>query len=338
MYHEMTKNMGANLDSSSFYSLDPERVLFAAESLGYFPTGELTQLNSYENRVFDIALETNDPRLQRDSHIIAKFYRPHRWSNEGILEEHDFLADLQDEGVKAVAPLKNKDDYTLFHLKDLRFTFFPKVLGRMPQELLEQDLVKVGRLLARVHNVGAKRIAEHRPVLDDNYFGGWPALEWLESWVAQEVSHRYFEAAEYILEYLGSQMNHSEFIRIHGDCHRGNLLQSGSGEFFLVDFDDCMSGPVIQDFWMLLSGDKESFDKERELLLTGYEELRSFPHHQWDLIPALRGLRIISYAAWIAKRWKDPSFPRLFPEFNTYRYWAEETEALEKIAWELDRS
>jgi Ser/Thr protein kinase RdoA (MazF antagonist) len=131
---------------------------------------------------------------------------------------------------------------------------------------------------------------------------------------------------------LDDLLIYQEFIRIHGDCHKGNLLHNGQ-QFFLVDFDDFCTGPVIQDFWMLLSGDGEEAEREREEILQGYEELREFPHHQWEWVPFLRGLRIISYAGWIAKRWEDPSFPRLFPEFNTYSYWAEEVEALEKIAW-----
>ena len=202
----------------------------------------------------------------------------------------------------------------------------------MPQEFLGDDYRKVGRLMAQVHNVGARKPAPHRPTLDTSYYGGWDTLDNLQDWITPELRGRYNVAAEEILYSIDDHFDPSEFIRIHGDCHKGNLLNNGT-QFFLVDFDDFVNGPVVQDFWMLLSGDKETFDQEKELIISGYEELREVPDHQWAWVPWLRGLRIISYAGWIAKRWEDPSFPRLFPEYNTYRYWAEEVEALEKIAW-----
>jgi len=314
---------------SSFYNLDPEKVLQAAENEGFEVTGEFSQLNSYENRVFDIHLETI---VENNTSVIAKFYRPNRWSKEAILEEHEFLWDLKNESIPAVAPLKLKSGGTLSEQYGMYAAFFPKVRGRMPQEFLGEELFQVGRLLAQVHNVGARREAPHRPVMDTSYYGGWPTLESLQSWIAPEVRGRYNRAAEIILETLDEILDPREFIRIHGDCHKGNLLHNGR-QFFLVDFDDFCTGPVIQDFWMLLSGDGEEARAEQEKIIAGYEELREFPDHQWGWVPWLRGLRIISYAGWIAKRWEDPSFPRLFPEFNTYRYWAEEVEALEKIAW-----
>lgn len=314
---------------SSFYNLDPEKVLQSAEAQGFLTTGEFSQLNSYENRVFDIRLE--EPIDGHES-IIAKFYRPNRWSKECILEEHQFLQDLKNEQIPAVAPLKLRNGLTLSEEHGLFVTFFPKVRGRMPQEFLDQELFQIGRLMAQVHNQGALRKAPNRPTLDTSYYGGWPTLDFLQSWIAPELRARYNEAAELILQNLDDLLDPSEFIRIHGDCHKGNLLHNGK-QFFLVDFDDFCTGPVIQDFWMLLSGEGEEGEQERELIISGYEELREFPHHQWEWVPWMRGLRIISYAGWIAKRWEDPSFPRLFPEFNTYRYWAEEVEALEKIAW-----
>jgi Ser/Thr protein kinase RdoA (MazF antagonist) len=314
---------------SSFYNLDPEKVLQAAENEGFLTTGEFSQLNSYENRVFDIRLEQS---FENHHNIIAKFYRPNRWSKESIQEEHQFLLDLQQENIPAVAPITLKSSQTLSEQYGMYVAFFPKVRGRMPQEFIGDELQQVGRLMAQVHNVGARRPAPHRPVLDTTYYGGWPTLEFLQSWIAPEIKNRYNDAAEVILNKLDQILNHKEFIRIHGDCHKGNLLHNGK-QFFLVDFDDFCTGPVIQDFWMLLSGEGEEGQREREEIITGYEELREFPYHQWSWVPWLRGLRIISYAGWIAKRWEDPSFPRLFPEFNTYRYWAEEVEALEKIAW-----
>lgn len=320
--------------SSSFFSLDPAKVLLAAESAGFYPTGEFTQLNSYENRVFDIKLEEG-LKNNLGCNVIAKFYRPQRWSKAAILEEHEFLLSLQAEGIPAIAPLIQNHDSTLLEVDDMFVAFFPKVLGRMPQEFLAGELQKVGRLMAQVHNIGARKDAPHRPVLDTSYYGGWYTLDFLQDWITPELRERYTIAAEDILYAIDDLFDPSEFIRIHGDCHKGNLLNNGK-QFFLVDFDDFVNGPVIQDFWMLLSGDADSLGEEKRQIIEGYEELREFPDHQWSWVPLLRGLRIISYAGWIAKRWQDPSFPRLFPEFNTFRYWAEEVEAIEKIAWQIN--
>ncbi len=311
-----------------FYNLDPDSVLKSTEAAGYEPTGEFTQLNSYENRVFDIRLENGDA-------VIAKYYRPNRWSKESVLEEHEFLLDLKNEGIHAVAPLTQANGQTLSQFEGMNLAFFPKIRGRMPQEFINDELTRVGRLMARVHNVGAQKDALNRPILDSSYYGGWQTLNFLQSWIAPEVRNRYNEAAELILDCIDGYFDPNDFIRIHGDCHKGNLLNNGQ-EFFLVDFDDFLIGPVIQDFWMLLSGDEDQVSDERDLIIRGYEELREFPDNQWKWIPLLRGLRIISYAGWIAKRWEDPSFPRLFPEFNSYTYWAEEVEALEKIAWKIN--
>jgi Ser/Thr protein kinase RdoA (MazF antagonist) len=320
--------------NASFYSLEPEKVLQAAENVGLYPTGEFTQLNSYENRVFDIKLEEPCMPGALNKNVIAKFYRPNRWNKEAIMEEHEFLLSLQAEGIPAVAPLILGHDQTVAEVDGMFVSFFPKVLGRMPQEFLDGELKKVGRLMAQVHNIGARKPAPHRPTLDTSYYGGWETLDHLQDWITPELRERYTVASEDILFAIEESFNPSEFIRIHGDCHKGNLLNNGQ-QFFLVDFDDFVNGPVVQDFWMLLSGDADMLDEEKSQILAGYEELREFPDEQWAWIPLLRGLRIISYAGWIAKRWQDPSFPRLFPEFNTYTYWAEEVEAIERIAWQI---
>lgn len=320
--------------NSSFYNLEPEKVLLSAERAGFYPTGEFTQLNSYENRVFDIRLEDPISSDALSKNVIAKFYRPDRWSKKSILEEHEFLLSLQAEGIPAVAPLILPNHSTVEENSGMFISYFPKVLGRMPQEFLPGELKQVGRLMAQVHNVGARKTAHQRPTMDSSFPGGWDTLDLLQDWITPELRGRYTIAAEDILYALEDELDPSEFIRIHGDCHRGNLLNNGK-QFFLVDFDDFVNGPVVQDFWMLLSGDSDMLEAEKSEIITGYEELREFPDHQWSWIPLLRGLRIISYAGWIAKRWSDPSFPRIFPEYNTYSYWAEEVEAIERIAWQL---
>lgn len=307
-------------------------VLSATEDAGFRPTGEFTQLNSYENRVFDIRLEKDSAPFDR---LIAKFYRPNRWSRAAIQEEHDFLFDLQREGVPVIAPVIQKNKQSLNSLEGMHVAFFPKFMGRMPEEFLEKDLYQVGRRLAQIHNVGARKDFLHRPVLGETPYSIWDNLDLLSDWVAPEVWPRYETAAVDILEKYELHIHSQNFLRIHGDCHRGNLLAKqlagNEREFFFVDFDDSAMGPEIQDFWMLLSGVDSA--SEKDLILSGYEELREFPHQQWKWIPILRGLRIISYSSWIARRWSDPSFPRLFPQFESFTFWAEETEAIEKIAW-----
>lgn len=326
--------MNAPKDLNQFYNLTPDMVMAGVEAAGFQPTGSYLQLNSYENRVFDVRLESGSA-LER---VIVKYYRPERWSRAAILEEHFFLEELNLQGIPAVAPLKQSNQETLSAYGGMNLAVFPKALGRMPQEFSLGDLNQVGRLLARLHNVGEQHEARSRPVLDIETYG-WPALEILTDWVAPEVWSRYQKAAEKILEYLEEHLDEDQYFRVHGDCHRGNLLQQdtrdGERGFFFVDFDDFCTGPAAQDFWMLLSGDPQTSDEEQAALLTGYEELRHFPQEQKRLFTPLRGLRIIHYAAWIARRWTDPSFPHLFPDYETYSYWAEETEALEKIAWGL---
>lgn len=319
--------------NQSFFRLHPDKVLSSIEDEGYITTGEFYQLNSYENRVFDILLEEGTHKLH-NNHVIAKFYRPNRWSLEAIKEEHQFLFELKEQDIPVVAPIKFRDGASIAISDDMYFCLFPKTLGRMPQEFLADQLYTIGRLLAQLHNVGSKKNFIHRPTMGDEKHLGWIALDLLKNWVADELWTRYEEAGDQILDFLDEYLDPMQFLRIHGDAHKGNLL-SNDEHFFMVDFDDTINGPAVQDFWMLLSGDTNESQYEIEQILKGYEELRLFNDNELKLIPALRGLRILSYAAWIAARWKDPSFPKIFPEFNTYNYWAEETEALERIAWTL---
>jgi len=316
---------------SNFFSLSPDAVMTAVEKSGYLTTGEFYQLNSYENRVFDIKLEKDHEGL-KTRNVIAKFYRPQRWSREALGEEHGFLYELLDNDVPVVAPLKFASGSSIETLPGgIFYSLFPKTLGRMPQEFIGNELETVGRLLARLHNVGAQSEFRARPTMGTASHLGWNSLTVLKKWVTPELWTRYHGACQKILGALDDMLEPRNFLRIHGDCHKGNIL-SNDRNFFFVDFDDAINGPAVQDFWMLLSGDGDS---ELDQLLSGYTELRDFDESELDLIPALRGLRIFSYAAWIANRWEDPSFPRLFPTFNSYVYWAEEVEALEKVAWNL---
>jgi Ser/Thr protein kinase RdoA (MazF antagonist) len=317
--------------NSDFDRLQPQVILEAIEAAGFRTTGEYTQLNSYENRVFDARLEITSAAPDPVDRVIAKFYRPRRWSREAIGDEHRFLADLQREGIPAIAPLPLKNGATTLDFEGYILALFPKVVGRMPDEFLPGQLRQVGRTLARIHNVGARHPAKHRPVMDAKTYG-WAALERLERYVYPELWRRYEEACIEILDYLEDTLEPSTYIRIHGDCHKGNLLHNGR-EFFFVDFDDFCNGPVVQDFWMLLSGsleEDEASDEQNEIC-DGYEELREIPD-EWHLFEPLRGLRIINYAGWIAQRWNDPFFRRIFPDFTSYNYWADELNRLTRIA------
>ncbi len=313
------------LDSDLFYNLDPNLILFSAEKNGYAVTGELIQLNSYENRVFEI-------RLEDKNSIIAKYYRPNRWSAETILDEHEFTAELKRESLEVAEALVLKNGSTLDQVQNINYAFFNKVRGRLVQEFRPEHYRKLGRWIARLHNIGRRKEAAHRAYLGPSEDHKWEALEQLIKTISPEVRGRYEEAAFQIFETLDEKLLDVSFIRTHGDLHRGNILEAADESFVVVDFDDMINGPIIQDFWMLLPSAETEGSIEYENLVAGYSELSQFPQEQLELIPWLRGYRIINYAMWIKNRWKDPSFPKLFPDFGSYSYWAEETESLEKIA------
>ncbi|MCM2323692.1 MAG: serine/threonine protein kinase [Oligoflexia bacterium] len=313
-----------------FFELTPDRVLDAVEAAGYPCTGRCNALNSFENRVYEVELD--DPRVRR----IVKFYRPGRWSREQILEEHRFLLDLQEAEIPAIAPLPFPDGDTL-RLSGLNiwYALFPKVGGRAPDELSDEQLVRVGRLLGRIHNVGAAREAPHRLRITPATYG-LENLKWLLSgtWIPLELSTRYRQAVERICELAEPLFAAALVHRIHGDCHLGNLLWNQDGPFFL-DFDDMLRGPAVQDFWLLTPGRDEETFRQRELLIGGYEEMRAFDRGTLRLIEALRALRIVHYSAWVARRWNDPAFPAAFPEFGSHRYWADEIVELNDLVEQL---
>jgi Ser/Thr protein kinase RdoA (MazF antagonist) len=353
---------------SDFDRLQPEIILEAIEAAGYRTTGEYSQLNSYENRVFDIRLEEpisshnqvgesdqinqiNQTNMfgsplgvNPGNRIIAKFYRPNRWSSEAIRDEHEFLFDLKNEGIPAVAPLpilnprraaKGPYPVTTLNFEGFELALFPRISGRMPDEFLAGQLRQVGRTLALIHNIGARRPAKHRVSLNATNYGR-ASIPKLSEFVYPELWHRYEDVCEVVFDYLDYSLDESNYIRLHGDCHKGNLLLTGSGEFFFVDFDDFCNGPTVQDFWMLLSGsvDEETTGAEQDEICAGYEELRDIPD-EWHLFEPLRALRIINYAGWISNRWDDPFFKQIFPAFTTYNYWVDELNRLEKIANQL---
>lgn len=311
-----------------FFELTPDRVLDAVETSGIRCTGRCQPLNSFENRVYDVEIETDDSNETRGSHRVVKFYRPGRWTAEQILEEHAFLADLEAEEIPAVAPLRFSDGTTLKTLDSgIHYCLFPKIGGRAPDELDDENTRRVGRLLARIHQVGRAREAPRRIRLTPETYG-IANLEYLldKKLIPDEFRARYETAAREICAITKPWFAETRVQRVHGDCHLGNLLH-GSGGWFFVDFDDMSVAPPVQDLWLLLPGrDRQKL----EVLLEGYEEIGEFDRTSLRLIEPLRALRFIHYTGWVARRWDDPAFPQAFPQFGTYRYWKDETEDLER--------
>ena len=314
-----------------YYSLTPEKALDSIEKQGFALNGRFLQLNSYENRVFSVELDKDLKEDYQDSQLVAKFYRPQRWSAEAVLEEHEFLSELKEQGLPAVGALNLNSGKSIFFMEDIIAALFPKQKGRSPQELNLLEMKSIGRLLARLHNVGAQKQSIHRPRLDIKTYGD-KSLSLIESILSPEIREEYIGIANDIFDHIEELLEQETFIRIHGDCHKGNLLQtdplSGPKEFFFVDFDDFCTGPPVYDFWMLFLGQDQ---KHKDAFLEGYKEFRAFKDSSLMLLEPFRALRMIYYSAWILRRWKDPSFKIIFPDFGKYNYWAEETDQLRNI-------
>ena len=289
----------------------------AIESAGFRCDGTFLELNSYENRVYQIGIEDAEP-------IIAKFYRPNRWSAEQIKEEHDFTQELSDHDLSVVAPLRIENEHS-FLFQDFRIAVFPRRGGRAPAIDDLNCLEILGRFIARIHNVGASKKFEHRTTISIEEYGS-NSREWLLSndIIPGELREAYDSVSEALLNMIRERfdMAMATPIRLHADCHMGNVLWREDQPHF-VDFDDARSGPAIQDLWMLLSGDDETRSIQMSKILTGYRDFRDFDTRELLLIESLRTLRMMYHAAWLARRWDDPAFPRAFPFFNTQRYWSD---------------
>lgn len=304
--------------TARYHSLGPDEVLGAVESLGYVTDGRLLALNSYENRVYQIGIEEQRP-------VIGKFYRPLRWSDETILEEHQFTLDLAARELPVVAPL-TQDGESLFVHKGFRFAVYPSVGGR-PPELEDPDhLEQLGRLLGRLHAAGASQAFRFRPSISiERYAIASRRYLHEEGYIPDFLVDAYLSVSDDLIERIGRAFERAgnfRYIRVHGDLHAGNILWSSTGPQ-LLDFDDAGMGPAIQDFWMVLGGGREAMTAAIGDLLEGYREFHDFDPRELHLIEALRSLRIMHYAAWLARRWPEPAFERAFPWFNTPRYWEE---------------
>lgn len=311
-----------------YADLTPDALLDALEAIGLPVDGGVLALNSYENRVFQVGVHDGPP-------LIVKFYRPGRWSDDAIREEHTFLAELAEREIPVVAPLALDGD-TLKHGGGFRIAAFPRRGGRAP-ELEDEDVLRwMGRFMARIHAVGATQPFAHRPVIDRQTYGidardallrtPYIPMELETSW--RSVVDQALDGIERCYQRAGKVAH----IRLHGDCHAGNVLWTPDGPHF-VDFDDARMGPAIQDLWMLLTGQGEDMRRQFECVLEGYRQFHDFNPAERHLVEALRTLRLIHYAAWIAQRWHDPAFPHAFSWFDSPRYWQDHILALrEQIA------
>ncbi|GAB4359702.1 MAG: serine/threonine protein kinase [Gammaproteobacteria bacterium] len=319
-------------DAHDYAALDPDTILDAVESTGRRCDARLLALNSYENRVYQVGIEDEDP-------IVAKFYRPGRWSDEAIREEHHFTRQLADAELPAVAPLTDRNGETLFRFGGFRFALYPRVGGYWPELDSEEKYRRIGRLLGRLHALGSTQPFAHRPTLTIADFAEASSRFLLEhGFIPPDLETAYRTLFDDLLIRIRrgfSAAGDYTPIRLHGDFHRGNILWDDE-TVRLVDFDDCRMGPAVQDLWMLLEGERITMTQQLGWLLDGYRQFHLFDARQLHLIEPLRTLRMIHYSAWLARRWDDPAFPRHFPWFNTHRYWQDQILALREQAALMD--
>jgi Ser/Thr protein kinase RdoA (MazF antagonist) len=312
------------MDAAPYAELSPEVVLDALEALKFRCDGRVLALNSYENRVYQIGIEDAGP-------VVAKFYRPGRWTDAAIREEHAFSAELQSREIPVVAPLLLEGSALHFH-RGFRYAVFPRRGGRWPELGTADERQWVGRFLGRIHAVGRSAPFQARAELSVSALGFEARDFVLEGdFMPDYLVDKYADLTDALLEEVETRARHwrgTAVGRILGDCHRGNILWTDAGPHF-VDLDDCVTGPAIQDLWMLLAGSRAEMAAQLADVLEGYEQFLPFNRREVPLIEPLRALRMVHYSAWLARRWSDPAFPKAFPWFAEPRYWEEHYRALE---------
>jgi Ser/Thr protein kinase RdoA (MazF antagonist) len=307
--------------ATSFYRLTPDRVLDAVESTGQRVTGRCSALGSLENRVYDVELDDGP-------HVIAKFYRPTRWSRDTIADEHRMLQALAAQEIRTCPPIADAEGQTLWQIDGIYFALFPRIGGRCPDELSPAELEELGRLTAQMHNVGAAARLHHRPAIDaDSYGEESLRLVREHASLAPVPAQRLETVARELIALARQRLAGAATTTVHGDLHRANLLRTEAG-FCLLDFDDMGRAPAVQDLWLLLPGRPTDCPDHVEAFLRGYELFRDFDRSSLALIEVLRGLRYLRHAGWIASRWADPSFQRAFPTWGSERYWQEQVSDL----------
>jgi Ser/Thr protein kinase RdoA (MazF antagonist) len=309
--------------TDTFYDLTPECIHRAFESAGLELEPTITFLNSLENRV----VRVQDVEGER---WVGKFYRPGRWTKAALLEEHDFLQELLEEGLPVVAPVPLDGGSTLGGIEGIWFCVFPYHIGRPCDEVDPALAYQVGHLIGRLHRIGQDGRFRDRPVLGPQYWAG-QALQTLEKEkvVPETLWPRYRQTVQQLLQRVERGFAQAPSLRIHGDLHKGNLLTSSLG-LKIVDLDDCGSGPAVQDLWLLVSGRDPEAVELRELMLEGYQAVHPFDRKQLELIEPLRALKFVHYAAWLARRRNDPAFQRRFSDVDSYAFWRRELEELEQ--------
>ena len=363
---ESLQTAASETSSHPFDALTPDLIIDAVERVGYLCDRRVLALGSYENRVYQVGIEEADP-------VVVKFYRPGRWPDEAILEEHAFALELAAAEVPVVAPLEGSDatralledgsdatrvplwhpgghsgtrvasdpSGTLHLYEGFRYAVYPRRGGQWPELGTEDDRQWMGRFLGRIHMVGARRPFEHRPVMSIEGLGRDSVDYLLEAQAIPEyIEHRYERVVSELLdrvEEVFDQVGELRLLRLHGDCHRNNVLWTAAGPHF-VDLDDCVMGPAVQDLWMLLAGSPAEMRAQLNDLLEGYSQFADFDYREIALIEPLRALRMIHYAAWLARRWDDPAFPKAFPWFGEARYWENHAAELEEQLQAVDQA
>ena len=322
----------AAASSVPFSALSPDTVIEAIEAAGFLCDGRVLALGSYENRVYQVGIEDADP-------LVVKFYRPGRWTDAAIAEEHSFARELAAAEIPVIAPLDlHREDGALGDgqvpvFGGFRFAIFPRRGGQWPELGTADDRQWIGRFLGRIHLLGGARSFEHRARFSVPTMGrGSVAYLLDEDHIAEYIAHRYEDVTGELLDLVEARFDAVgpvRQLRIHGDCHRNNVLWTAAGPHF-VDLDDCMTGPAIQDLWMLLAGTPLEMRAQLADILEGYAQFASFDPLEIALIEPLRALRMIHYAAWLARRWHDPAFPLAFPWFGEARYWERHVAELEE--------
>ncbi|UTM57296.1 serine/threonine protein kinase [Photobacterium sp. CCB-ST2H9] len=316
------------LDDFSFADLTPDQLLNALESIGVYAASGLLPLNSYENRVYQFTDDEN-------RRFVVKFYRPQRWTDAQIQEEHDFAAELAEQEIPLAAPLMMYGN-TLHHFEQHRFALFPSLGGRQFEVDNFDQIEQVGRFLGRIHKAGQQRTFIHRPTIGlDEYLLQPRSVLAQSGFIPAHLEDAFFQDLDRLIAALTERWhNNWQPLRIHGDCHPGNILWR-DGPLF-VDLDDARNGPAVQDLWMLLNGDRADQLAQLDTLLEAYGEFADFDPRELQLIEPLRGLRMVHYMAWLAKRWQDPAFPRAFPWFADAKYWEGQVLAIKEQLAALD--
>lgn len=309
-----------DISSHPYDALTPDTILDGLEDAGFEVSGRLFALNSYENRVYQIGIEETTP-------VIAKFYRPGRWTEAQIREEHDFTRELLDAEIPVVAPMPLASGDTLGRCGDFMFAVFPQRGGQAPDTSVTDTLYRLGQWLGQLHNCGDKTRFNERQTMD--ILGGLATKSQFlteHNWVPSDLRPAWDSLIPDLIDHCARRIDDAgevHSLRIHGDCHAGNILCRDEQMLF-VDLDDCRTGPAIQDLWLLLNGDDTERGEQFGELLEGYEMFRDFNRRERHLIEPMRCFRQISHCAWLAERWDDPAFPRFFPWFAQPRFWSDQ--------------